>query len=184
MLESLRISTKRFTSSNNKGFTLIELLVVIAIIAVLMGILMPSLRKSKEQTRKISCRSNMKQIAIAIGANHASYYFDFTANQRLYYQNGTADRAHKWIWKKRVTGGTPNVNSSSAGAMLCDMSPSVWKHIDAGDVFNYTFISSLHIEWSVEHYNVLMKDLSVENPSDHDTEGNQWLWGTDEWPVG
>ncbi len=46
---------------NKKGFTLIELLVVIAIIALLLGILIPSLKKAKEQTRTVICRSNLKQ---------------------------------------------------------------------------------------------------------------------------
>ncbi len=44
-----------------KGFTLIELLVVIAIIALLMAILMPALRRAKQQTQTIICRSNLKE---------------------------------------------------------------------------------------------------------------------------
>src|SRR5690349_939897 len=45
-----------------KGFTLIELLVVIAIIAILAAILFPVFARAREQARKASCVSNLKQI--------------------------------------------------------------------------------------------------------------------------
>jgi prepilin-type N-terminal cleavage/methylation domain-containing protein/prepilin-type processing-associated H-X9-DG protein len=48
-----------------KGFTLIELLVVIAIIAVLMAILMPSLNRAREQGKRSTCLSNLKQLTLA-----------------------------------------------------------------------------------------------------------------------
>ena len=48
-----------------KGFTLIELLVVIAIIALLLAVLMPSLRVAKEQSRAIFCLSDVRQLALA-----------------------------------------------------------------------------------------------------------------------
>jgi len=242
-----------------QGFTLIELLVVIAIIALLMGILMPALRRAKEQARKVTCRSYMRQVAMAIGMYQASYPYNFTEDSRTRqgagwdFKNGTADHAHEWqptcardiienkllpnrevffcpsvrnlshdknylydavasrdytsydteymernitndeplfwsthhwIWRKRITAGTPTVNDRSAGAMMCDMSPSAWMRVDAVNNLNHTFITALGIEQTVEHYNVLMKDLSVENPSDNDLEVNRWLWNADTWPNG
>lgn len=48
-----------------KGFTLIELLVVIAIIAILAAILFPVFGKARENARKATCQSNLKQIGAA-----------------------------------------------------------------------------------------------------------------------
>lgn len=48
------------------GFTLIELLVVIAIIAILAAILFPVFGRARENARRSSCQSNLKQWGLAM----------------------------------------------------------------------------------------------------------------------
>lgn len=51
---------------SKKAFTLIELLVVIAIIALLMAIIMPALKKVKEQARMLICKTNLHSFGTAL----------------------------------------------------------------------------------------------------------------------
>jgi prepilin-type processing-associated H-X9-DG protein/prepilin-type N-terminal cleavage/methylation domain-containing protein len=69
------------TRSNRRrgAFTLLELLVVIGIVALLMGLLVPVLASARASARKITCLSNLHQIAVAVHSyaddNHGNIPF-------------------------------------------------------------------------------------------------------------
>ena len=59
-----RFHSSSALSPSGSGFTLIELLVVIAIIAILAAILFPVFARAREQGKKASCISNLKQLSV------------------------------------------------------------------------------------------------------------------------
>ena len=71
-----RISANR--GATRRGFTLIELLVVIAIIAILIALLLPAVQQAREAARRSSCKSNLKQVGIALH-NYADTHGTFPA---------------------------------------------------------------------------------------------------------
>lgn len=68
-----KMKSSRCSRVGSRGFTLIELLVVIAIIAILAAILFPVFARARENARRSSCQSNLKQLALGVAQYTQDY---------------------------------------------------------------------------------------------------------------
>jgi len=66
------------------AFTLVELLIAIGIIAVLIGILIPVIGKTRESAKRLACANNLRQIGLSV----TRYGVDYKELPRTIYHNG------------------------------------------------------------------------------------------------
>jgi prepilin-type N-terminal cleavage/methylation domain-containing protein len=94
------------------GFTLVELLVVIAIIAVLIGLLLPTLRRARESANRTHCLSNLRQIGDCL-----QMYQNQFRGQLPVYVIGYSSRLGHFMYVGNV-GATPMNDFTGLGLMV------------------------------------------------------------------
>jgi prepilin-type processing-associated H-X9-DG protein/prepilin-type N-terminal cleavage/methylation domain-containing protein len=61
---------KSASNQQIRGFTVLELLVVVAIVGTLLALLLPALMAARESARCVECKSNLREISLAVQHHH------------------------------------------------------------------------------------------------------------------
>jgi prepilin-type N-terminal cleavage/methylation domain-containing protein/prepilin-type processing-associated H-X9-DG protein len=120
------------TARGRTGFTLIELLVVIAIIAILAAILFPVFARARENARRSSCSSNLKQIALGVFQYTQDYDEKFPirySTATSYYLNGWAAAVQPYV--------------KSAQLFQCPSEPTAPGTFDSDNATDYAYNANL-----------------------------------------
>lgn len=85
----------------HSAFTLIELLVVIAIIAMLAAILFPVFGRARDNARRVSCQSNLKQIGLG-AMQYSSDYDDYVVPNNSNPQRSYAETLQPYVKSTQI----------------------------------------------------------------------------------
>ena len=133
-----------------KAFTLIELLVVIAIIALLISILLPSLSRARELSKRLVCSSNLKGIGTSakIYANDNNEKWMVPGFKRgeideagIDYMNDMvgeincpAEDAGEVGWERWLESESETITDTTSGSTAVSVTRAFWMLVRSGDI--------------------------------------------------
>jgi prepilin-type N-terminal cleavage/methylation domain-containing protein/prepilin-type processing-associated H-X9-DG protein len=166
-------STSTVGRSARRGFTLIELLVVIAIIAILAAILFPVFARARENARRASCQSNLKQMGLGMMQYVQDYdgYYPFFSTSGLTGYQASADlcalpgancagATHDVKWAHLIQ---PYIKSTQL--FVCPNTPgarSIGRNVSYG--MNFHYLSYSRLSPATAFY--VAKDSAIEYPAE------------------
>jgi len=128
----------KILQAKKKAFTLIELLVVIAIISILASILFPVFARARENARRASCLSNLKQIGLGVMMYTQDYDEKYPAAVQPNNQEPSADLggwwySNYWYWPQLL-----DPYTKSEQVFFCPSSPKgTTSPFSATQTYNY-----------------------------------------------
>jgi prepilin-type N-terminal cleavage/methylation domain-containing protein len=130
MIPMQRFSNSKVTETR-RGFTLIELLVVIAIIAILASILFPVFARARENARRTSCVSNLKQIGLGmmqyVQDYDEAYPPSYVANSATPPHGGAPWASGLLFWPEIVYPYTKSMQ-----IYICPSASDSWRNVSPG----------------------------------------------------
>ena len=182
-------------NTKNQAFTLIELLVVIAIIAILASILFPVFARARENARRASCSSNLKQIGLGI----MQYIQDYDEHYPLYRSNtaanatpsnpyGWADEIQPYLKSTQIfqcpseSNAAPVGGSGSAFEGQADPTKAPTSAAPAGYTdYSYNMMLSSdnggNFDRGISQAALTQVSLTVMNLDDQPYTSASWAWG-------
>ncbi|MEM6331902.1 MAG: DUF1559 domain-containing protein [Planctomycetota bacterium] len=169
-------STKH--SLPSPAFTLIELLVVISIIALLIAILLPTLRAARDAAQAVTCASNLRQIGIGLHAYAAEY------DGRV--PPGHADLSNQHFngfgWVERIVEGgylptSDEPNAQRRDALFCPADNVTYTEANGSLAFGAEWNTSYKGLYSFAWYSVLPNGNRANNPQTSSAAGYELYLG-------